>query len=85
MNVCVSVFVRVASVCDFKVTNKQTQSRCMHQKLSVQNQINKSKTVAYSLQILSSLFKTYELIRCGTEQLKTMLASPVAALRTCVI
>jgi hypothetical protein len=39
--------------------------------------------VAYSLQILSFIFKTWELIRRGTERLKTMLASPVAALRTC--
>ena len=38
-------------------------------------------SVAYSLQILF-LFKTWELIRCGTEQLKTM--SPVAALHICV-
>ena len=75
----------VASECNFKVTNKQTQSRCMHPKLSVQNQINKSKTVAYSLQILYFLFKTWELIRRGTEQSKTLLASPVAALRTCFI
>ena len=42
-------------------------------------------SVAYSLQILYFLFKTWELIRHGTEQLKTMLGTPVAALPTCVI
>ena len=39
------------------------------------------KNSRYSLQILF-LFKTWELIQRGTERLKTMLASPVAALRT---
>ena len=46
------------------------------------NQINKNqKQSRYSLQILF-LFKTWELIQRGTERFKTMLESPVAALRT---
>ena len=59
----------------------------MHASKTVRSKPNKQikNRVAYSLQILSFIFKTWELIRRDTERLKTMLASPVAALRTCVI
>ena len=53
----------------------------MHASKTIRSKPNKQikNGVAYSLRILF-IFKTWSLIRRGTEQLKTMLASPVAAL-----
>ena len=57
-------------------SNKPTQSWCMHPKQNL-----KSKS-PIRFKYFYFLFKSWELIRCGTERLKTMLASPVATLRT---
>ena len=60
VGVCVNECLCVASVCDFNVTNKQTNSKPMHASKSICSKPNKQikNNVAYSLQILSFLFKT---------------------------
>ena len=68
MNEHVCVCVCVASVCDFQLK----ADACIHNDLF--KNLNKSKIIETKI----------ELIRCGTERLKTMLESPVAALLTCV-